>query len=404
MHQRVFSKHTADRQRRLQDAGTSLVFAGRALAVSGFMLAAFAPSAFAQAEATMHAPSSGGVDKLLVVWFVLTGLTMAYLAWDMFTRTPAMKVMKWGWLLVAVYTGPVAFIVYWFSCREPDPGTHEKFVSPQWKQTVGSTIHCMAGDATGVIIAAALTSLLHTPMWVDSLVEYLAGFFFGLFIFQALFMKDMLGGSYWGAVRATVLPEWLSMNGVMAGMIPTMVILMSHDMAAMHPTSIRFWGIMSLATLVGAIPAYPINWWLVSKGLKHGMGTERVLGRGGAPVPEPEGAERDMVHAGHAQHKASVDQMPMGHRKGTSPGNTGMGPTHRSGRGLEYQPQVPASSKVIVSILSLLVLTIGILIAAVYGDFSMSAGTMDSEASKERPMVGMEADMRTRAATNSSHH
>ncbi|WP_075791986.1 MULTISPECIES: DUF4396 domain-containing protein [Massilia] len=404
MHQRVFSTHTADRQRRLQDAGTSLVSAGRALAVSGFMLAAFAPSAFAQAEATMQSPSSDGVDKLLVVWFVLTGLTMAYLAWDLFTRTPAMKVMKWGWLLVAVYTGPVAFIVYWFSCREPEPGTHEKFVSPQWKQTVGSTIHCMAGDATGVIIAAALTSLLHTPMWLDSLVEYLAGFFFGLFIFQALFMKDMLGGSYWGAVRATVLPEWLSMNGVMAGMIPTMVILMSHDMAAMHPTSIRFWGIMSLATLVGAIPAYPINWWLVSKGLKHGMGTERVLGRGGAPVPEPEGAERDMVHAGHAQHKASVDQMPMGHRMGTSPGNTGMGPTHGSGRGSEHQPPVPASSKVIVSILSLLVLAIGILIAAVYGDFSMSAGTMDSEASKERPMVGMEADMRTRAATNSSHH
>ncbi|WP_229411285.1 hypothetical protein [Massilia sp. WF1] len=122
MHQRVFSTHTADRQRRLQDAGTSLVSAGRALAVSGFMLAAFAPSAFAQAEATMQSPSSDGVDKLLVVWFVLTGLTMAYLAWDLFTRTPAMKVMKWGWLLVAVYTGPVAFIVYWFSCREPEPG------------------------------------------------------------------------------------------------------------------------------------------------------------------------------------------------------------------------------------------------------------------------------------------
>lgn len=404
MHQHVFSEHAAIRQRRRQGAGTGRASAGRALAVSGLIFAALASTPFAQAEATMHARSSGGVDKLLIVWFVLTGLTIAYLAWDLFTRTPAMKVMKWGWLLVAVYTGPVAFIVYWLSCREPEPGTHEEFVAPQWKQTVGSTIHCMAGDATGVIVAAAITSLLHTPMWLDSLLEYLAGFFFGLFIFQALFMKDMLGGSYWGAVRATLLPEWLSMNGVMAGMIPTMVILMSHDMAAMHPTSIRFWGIMSLATLVGAIPAYPINWWLVSKGLKHGMGTERALGRGGSPVPEPAMADREMAHAGHGQHKTSMDHMQMGRRMGTSQGDTGTAAMHGSGRGAEHQPEVPASSKVIVSILSLLVLALGILIAAVYGDFSMSAGKMPSQASKERPMAGMEAHMPPGAATNSSHH
>lgn len=33
-------------------------------------------------------------------------------------------------------------------------------------------------------------------MWVDLLVEYAAGVTFGLLIFQALFMKDMMGGSY----------------------------------------------------------------------------------------------------------------------------------------------------------------------------------------------------------------
>ena len=47
------------------------------------------------------------------------------------------------------------------------------------------------------------------------------------------------------------------------------------DMAALEPTSLRFWGIMSLATMVGAVVAYPINVWLVRAGYKHGMGTER---------------------------------------------------------------------------------------------------------------------------------
>jgi len=32
---------------------------------------------------------------------------------------------------------------------------------------------------------------------------------------------------------------------------------------------------MSMALLTGFVVAYPINWWLVAKGLKHGMMTVR---------------------------------------------------------------------------------------------------------------------------------
>jgi len=46
------------------------------------------------------------IDLALTVWFVLTSASVAFIAWDLFTRTPEMKVMKWGWLLVALYTGP----------------------------------------------------------------------------------------------------------------------------------------------------------------------------------------------------------------------------------------------------------------------------------------------------------
>jgi hypothetical protein len=52
----------------------------------------------------------------------------------------------------------------------------------------------------------------------------------------------------------------------------------------MHATSLLFWGIMSLATLVGFVIAYPFNLWLVGVRLKHGMGTERALGHGGHKV------------------------------------------------------------------------------------------------------------------------
>lgn len=206
------------------------------------------------------------LDPLLEAWFGLSGLSVVYVAFDAFTRNPELKVMKWGWVLVTLYGGPIMAAAYVLSCQKPLTRRHEDFIRPLWKQAFGSAIHCLAGDATGIIVAAAITTALGLPMWLDVSAEYMLGFGFGLLVFQALFMRDMAGGSYWGALRASFIPEWLSMNAVMAGMIPTMVVLMSRDMAAMHATSLRFWGVMSLATLVGFTVAYPVNLWLVGFG------------------------------------------------------------------------------------------------------------------------------------------
>ena len=55
---------------------------------------------------------------------------------------------------------------------------------------------------------------------------------------------------------------------------------------------------MSAATLVGVTTAYPVNYWLVKHRIKHGMGTERALGKGGAPRKEttaPTYAKHDMA-------------------------------------------------------------------------------------------------------------
>ena len=191
----------------------------------------------------------------------------------------------------------------------------------------------MAGDATGIIAAATVTSSLHLPMAADCVVEYATGFAFGLFVFQALFMKDVLRTSYREAVRQTWLPEWLSMNAVMAGMIPVVVVLMTRDMGAMEPSSPRFWAVMSLASLVGSVLAYPVNYWLVKVGLKHGMGTERALGKGGVPMQ-------------------------------AMPGMSAVG----------AHPTVGLGAKVAVTAITLGMLALGVMVAARFGDFAMRDG------------------------------
>jgi hypothetical protein len=259
------------------------------------------------------------IDVVLLGWFALTALSAAYVAYDAYYHNPELTVMKWGWVLVTLYMGPIGLGLYVLSCKEPRPFTHEEFIKPLWKQAMGSTIHCVAGDATGIILAAAITAALGFPMWVDLIAEYVFGFAFGLLIFQALFMRDMMGGSYARALRMSFLPEWLSMNMVMAGMIPVMVAgMMGRDMRAMEPTQLLFWGVMSLGVIVGFATAYPVNWWLVAKGLKHGMGTQRVLGKGGhtmaaegerlRALSAPSGGRPDgppgAAHSAHVDHTA----------------------------------------------------------------------------------------------------
>ena len=222
------------------------------------------------------------IDVVALIWIALNLASTAYVAWDAFTNNPELVIMKWGWVLVTLYTGVLGAVLYVMSCKEPRPGTHERFISPLWKQGVGSTIHCVAGDATGIVFAATVTALIGFPMWVDLIVEYAFGFAFGLFIFQALFMKDMMGGSYRKALTHSLIPEWLSMNMVMAGMVPSMALLMmGEDMRAMEPRNLVYWAAMSASIIIGFAVAYPVNVWLVWAGLKHGMGTDRALGKGG---------------------------------------------------------------------------------------------------------------------------
>src|SRR3989442_1238246 len=79
-------------------------------------------------------------DWILYAWFALAAGSTAYVAWDNFVRkNPEETVMKWGWVLITLYMGPVALALYVLADKEPSPGTHEEFVRPLWKQGVGST-------------------------------------------------------------------------------------------------------------------------------------------------------------------------------------------------------------------------------------------------------------------------
>lgn len=284
----------------------------------------------------------------LVVWFAEAAVAAVLVAADI-GRTPESPVLKWGFVIVTVYTGPIGLVLYLWSCRQPLPGTHEAYVQARWRQVVGSTMHCVAGDGIGILAAAAVTAPLGLPAWADILVEYAAGFAFGWTIFQALFMKDMAGGSYRRSLAMTFLPEFVSMNGLMAAMAAVSIPFRQAVGGTSGPGDPGFWFVYCVALSAGFAVSYPLNWWLVAAGLKHGMMTVRP---GGRPVP---------LAGGLALAGAALVSSP-GHAESRHRAAHAGDETIRTGEGAS-KVQVKAAMVAV----SLAVLGLGLVVAGVAG-------------------------------------
>ncbi|QGM94055.1 multicopper oxidase domain-containing protein [Methylocystis rosea] len=317
----------------------------------------------------MHSLLLLPIDYFLAAWFALTAACTLYVAIDGY-KNPEPVVMKWGFILVTLYTGPFGLLLYVIADKEPRPGAHEQFVRPLWKQGVGSTIHCVAGDATGIILAAVIVAWMGLPMWLDLIVEYLAGFAFGLFIFQSLFMKEMMGGSYWENVRRSFFPEFISMNFMMAGMAPVMsFLMMGHDMRAMVPTELIFWGVMSLGVMAGFATAYPSNVWMVAQGLKHGLMTERKAGIQPEKSESAKSTERGAHHQ-HHDHNGHADA-----REETAPSHAiaSHAVGHAASMHMHATSEATSAQIAAFSLTSLVLLATGMLAPANWVNMGLSA-------------------------------
>ena len=244
------------------------------------------------------------LNGVMLLWFVMTALALGFVAIDI-RDAPISTVMKWGFILITAYTGPVGAFLYVLGCREPLPGLHERYIATRWRQVLGSTMHCVAGDGVGILAGAVVGSYLTLNHPLEIALEYGLGFGFGWTIFQALFARGMAGGSYRRALATTFLPEFLSMNLVMTGMMLIASLGRNAIGGMLSPLTPEFWFVMSMALLAGFVTAYPINWWLVAKGLKHGMMTERppeAAHNAGVPSHATPPLALASANEGHADH------------------------------------------------------------------------------------------------------
>ena len=135
----------------------------------------------------------------------------------------------------------------------------------QLRLATSATTHCLLGCGLGEVVGVIIgTSLGWTN--VETLVLAVSlGFVFGFALGIIPLLRANFGMKW--ALKQVLIAEGLSI----AVMETAEVLIEVYTPGVMSAglTSPLFWGGMLLALTAGYIAAFPINYWLVGKGIRH---------------------------------------------------------------------------------------------------------------------------------------
>ncbi|MDJ0391007.1 DUF4396 domain-containing protein [Roseomonas sp. E05] len=223
-----------------------------------------------------------------LTWYAVGALGAAWMIYDSFTANTALNPpLKACWPIIIFFFSVIGIALYFITSRPPGIGRVQgrmekmrrftEFSKPRWRKVMASATHCVAGDGLGIMTAMVGARLMGFFFWEEFWFEYAVGYAFGWFIFQTWAMR-LHGNGWLAAIWKGGRAEFFSMITVMVGM-GLVMRLVTPAVVGMQPmpTTYAFWTFGALGLMVGFVFTYPMNWWLVSMGWKHGQGMEHML-------------------------------------------------------------------------------------------------------------------------------
>jgi len=198
-----------------------------------------------------------------------------------------MWIMNVVWPITALYSGPIGLLAYFrigrLSTHQAMQKTqqHDRSSTAQSKpfwQSVGlAATHCGSGCTLGDLLAEGVLlpflpfTLFGHRIFAAWLVDFALAFFFGI-VFQYFTIKPMKKLTPAQGLIAALKADSLSLTAWQVGMYGWMAlvtfVLFGHELDSTSPV---FWFMMQIAMLCGFATSYPVNWWLVRRGIKEKM-------------------------------------------------------------------------------------------------------------------------------------
>jgi Domain of unknown function (DUF4396) len=220
----------------------------------------------------------------VVAWIslALAFATAGLIAFDVFARyRQRMAVMEAVWPVTALYLGPFAWLAYRRFGRANSPAYQEQSgAEADYGEPVPVAIgvsHCGAGCTLGdiagewLVFAAAWTFAgLALP------VEYIADFAFAFalgIVFQFFSIAPMRGLGLRDGIVAALKADTLSLVAFELGLFGWMAVMQLVFFTSPHlaPDHAAYWFLMQIGMILGFGTAYPVNVWLIRRGIKEAM-------------------------------------------------------------------------------------------------------------------------------------
>jgi len=213
----------------------------------------------------------------------LAALCALAIAADLAFRPQKMWIMNAVWPITALFGSFIWLAFYWRWGRADRKGK-----APMWASVAKGASHCGAGCTLGdltvewlVVAFPAIVTWFGWPalfaektfaVWIP---DYLVAFAFGI-AFQYWTIVPMRKLSPGQGLFAAVKADFASITAWQIGMYGMMALIQfgwfRAGLGHIAPVaSVEFWFAMQLAMLAGFATAFPVNWWLISTGLKERM-------------------------------------------------------------------------------------------------------------------------------------
>jgi hypothetical protein len=228
-------------------------------------------------------------DSLVTIAWVslaLAAFSAIVVVLDLGRHPQHMWIMNVVWPLSALYAGPLGAWVYFRLGRQAsaervkaarsrdEVPPHKR--KPFWQSVAIGATHCGSGCTLGDIVAECTVLFLPVTLFGSQIfgtwaLDYVLAFLFGI-AFQYFTIKPAGGRSMSGRLKAALKADALSLTAWQIGMYGWMAIVLfvmfDHEPGKTGPV---FWFMMQLAMITGFLTSYPVNWWLIRKGIKERM-------------------------------------------------------------------------------------------------------------------------------------
>ena len=214
---------------------------------------------------------------------LLTALICAGIVlYDIFTKGYRQKmfIMQWVWPITCLYAGPLALRFYYKYGRRSSPKwQNEHEGGGEYGEVVSTSIgvsHCGAGCTLGDIIGANIVFFLGLQivgmgLWPEYIINFSLAFVLGI-VFQYYSIAPMRTLGFKDGIVAALKADTLSLIAFEVGVFGFMALMQFVLFpSGIHPNEAAYWFLMQIAMLLGFATSYPVNVWLIKRGIKEAM-------------------------------------------------------------------------------------------------------------------------------------